>query len=90
MDTGVDGPATFTRLPSGFSIARIFPNKEQHDPADLDEARRQARRDDGITIGLLFQDAARLRYDDFCQRGLDMTADERLRALDEELDRFAV
>ena len=56
----------------------------------IDEAQHQARREDGITIGLLFQDEGRLCYDDYCRRGLEMTADERLRALDEELDRFAV
>jgi hypothetical protein len=39
---------------------------------------------------VLFADPSRPRYDEYTAMGLDMTAEDRLNALESELDRFAV
>jgi hypothetical protein len=68
----------------------MYTNRLEHDPSDLDAARSVADREDLLPIGLFFQDKERPRYDEYCAEGLGMTAEEKVRALDEELDRFAI
>ncbi|MCA9726295.1 MAG: thiamine pyrophosphate-dependent enzyme [Candidatus Eisenbacteria bacterium] len=72
------------------SVGKMFPNHERHDPSNLDEARRQAGREDLIPIGVLFRNEACPRYDEYTAQGLDMTMDERIAGLNRELDRFAI
>ncbi|MHC4947780.1 MAG: thiamine pyrophosphate-dependent enzyme [Planctomycetota bacterium] len=69
---------------------RIFQNRLEHDPRDLDAARRVAGREDILPIGLLFHDPDRPCYEDYSAVGIDTTAEEKVKALDEELERFAV
>jgi 2-oxoglutarate ferredoxin oxidoreductase subunit beta len=72
------------------NVARMYPNQIEHDPMDLPEALRQANREDALPIGLFFQDAARPCYEQFTTQGMQMTVDEKLEAIDKELDRFAI
>ncbi len=72
------------------ALERIFPNKMSHDPSDLGEALEISRREDVIPIGLFFQDPKRPRYEQVSALGIDMTAEEKLAALDKELDKFAL
>jgi 2-oxoglutarate ferredoxin oxidoreductase subunit beta len=69
---------------------RMYSNRLGHDPSDLNAARSIADREDVFPIGLLFQDARRPRYDQLTTAGLGMTAEEKVEALDAELDRFAI
>ncbi len=68
----------------------MYKNRLEHDPRDLDAARRVADREDVLPIGLLFHDPDRPTYEEFSTLGLDMTTEEKVRALDAELDRFAI
>jgi 2-oxoglutarate ferredoxin oxidoreductase subunit beta len=72
------------------AVARSFPNKQSHDPADMSGARELTLHDHPVPVGLLFRDPTRPCYDSFTQQGLDMTTTEKLAALEHELDRFAV
>jgi len=77
-------------IPVDPGVDRIFTNQMAHDPSDLGAALEVARREDVIPIGLLYQNAKRPLYDAFCQKGLEMTVEEKLEALEGELDRFAI
>ncbi|MBI5853629.1 MAG: 2-oxoglutarate oxidoreductase [Planctomycetes bacterium] len=83
--TGAKQPA----LAAG--VARIFVNQRDHDSLDLGAARSIASSaHERVPIGVLFQDESRPRYEDFTTVGLGMTPEQKLAALERELDRFAV
>ncbi len=72
------------------AVDRIFTNQAEHDPSDLGAALAVARREDVIPIGLLYRNPHRPLYDTFCQKGLGMGVEEKVEALEGELDRFAI
>ncbi len=67
----------------------LYTNHLRHDPADLDGARRLAEGTDRIRIGLFYRNEALPRYDETRNQPY-YTAEERIRRLDAELDRYAV
>ncbi len=70
---------------------RMFTNRVVHDPRDIEGARRIADTENGcLPIGLLFRDADRPRYEEVTTQGLAMTTEEKVSALNAELDRFAI
>ncbi len=69
---------------------KIYKNRLTHDPSDINKAREIAGRDDVLAIGLLFRDPSRPRYEDSTSVGTDVTIEEKLAALEKELDRFAI
>ena len=71
-------------------VARTYRNRVEHDPSDLAAARQLAADTERIAIGLLYRDARARRYDELTVRGLGMSADDKLAALERELDRFAI
>jgi 2-oxoglutarate ferredoxin oxidoreductase subunit beta len=75
-------------IPVDEAVARMYSNRVEHDPADLDGGRRYAAREDVLPIGLLYRDVSAERYDMETIRGLEMSAEEKIRGLDAELDRF--
>jgi 2-oxoglutarate/2-oxoacid ferredoxin oxidoreductase subunit beta len=77
-------------VPVDKSLSRIFKNQVEHDPSDMAAARAYAGQNDRYAIGLLFCDPARPRYDEYTAEGVNAKPEERLAALDRELDRFAV
>ncbi|MBI4518883.1 MAG: 2-oxoglutarate oxidoreductase [Deltaproteobacteria bacterium] len=70
-------------------LDRLYRRRVQHDPADLDGARRLAEQGDTVRIGLLYQNQDLPRYNETRQQA-SCTADERVRKLNAELDRYAV
>ena len=72
------------------SLLRLYKNRKEHDPSNLTAAFELAYREDVIPIGLLYHNPDAPRYDQFAAQGLEMTSEERLAALETELDRFAV
>jgi len=72
------------------AVSRIFPTQVTHDPSNLPEALDIANRGDVIPIGLFFHDPARPRYEEFTTQGMAMTVEEKVDALDRELNRFAI
>ncbi|MHC4826856.1 MAG: thiamine pyrophosphate-dependent enzyme, partial [Planctomycetota bacterium] len=69
---------------------RIYKNRLEHDPTDIDAARNVASRDDVLPIGLLFHDPDRPIYEDYSTQGMAMTAEQKVEALNGELDRFSI
>lgn len=70
-------------------LAKVYTTQVAHDPRDIDAARRVAGMTDRIHLGVFFRDPTRPRYEDI-RRVPPRTADERLRELDVELDKYAV
>ena len=78
-ERGVDVPA----------LHRRFTDRIEHDPSDLNAARRLADEPGVIRLGVFFRDDARPRYEE--TRHLPaFTAPEKLDLLDQELDRYAI
>lgn len=70
-------------------LDRIYKNKVTHDPADLDEARRLAEPDGKIRLGVFYRNEETPAYDEIRQVPAHSAA-EKIRLLNEELDRYAV
>lgn len=79
-----------TGIPVDPSVDRLFKNQMEHDPSDQVAALDIAGREDVIPIGLFFQDRERPRCDEISAVGMNMTAHDKLVALDREFDRFAI
>ena len=69
---------------------KIYTNRMAHDPSDIHRGREIASREDVIPIGLLYANPDNPRYEDMSSQGLDVTIEEKITALDKELDRFAI
>jgi 2-oxoglutarate ferredoxin oxidoreductase subunit beta len=67
----------------------IYENVVRHDPRNMEEARRLAENPDRIRVGVFFRDESRPRYEETRHLPLH-TTDEKLRILNEELDKYAV
>jgi 2-oxoglutarate/2-oxoacid ferredoxin oxidoreductase subunit beta len=75
-------------MPSA-GLARSFPNREVHDPSDLDRARRVAADRELLPVGLLYRDAAVPTYEDL--HPVARLPSDRLQArIEDELDRFTI
>jgi 2-oxoglutarate ferredoxin oxidoreductase subunit beta len=72
------------------SIAKVLKNQREHDPADLDTARQIADSKDGTPIGLFYRNANADRYDDFTVQGLATSREDKMAALEDELDRYQI
>ena len=71
-------------------VMRLFPNRVDHDPSDLAEARSLAARDDVYPIGIFYQNGQAPRYDHATSQGLGKTPAEKLAAVGSLLDRFVI
>ena len=67
-----------------------FPNRAEHDPSDLDAARRLADNPDVLPLGILYHNPDAPRYDLMSKAGMEMSAEERLAGLNQALDHFAI
>jgi 2-oxoglutarate/2-oxoacid ferredoxin oxidoreductase subunit beta len=70
-------------------LQKLYRNRVVHDPRDLDAARRLASAPDRIRLGVFFRDEARPVYEEIRQLP-HVTAEERVRLLNEELDVHAI
>ena len=61
-----------------------------HDPTDFQAAMRVARQAEPIPLGLVYLNEGAVRYDEFTQRGLIMSAEEKLAVINAEFDKFAI
>jgi 2-oxoglutarate ferredoxin oxidoreductase subunit beta len=73
------------------AVERTFTNRRAHDPRDLAAARAVGATGAAeVAIGLLYVDPDAPRYDEWTARGLEMTPQARLAALDGAIGRFAI
>lgn len=70
-------------------LDKLYKRQRRHDPKDLDAARRLAEPDDVIRLGVFFKDETRPRYDEM-RRLPRHTAEEKVRLLNEEMERYAI
>jgi len=77
-------------IPVDPAVDRMYKNQKVHDPADLHAARELVHNPEKIPIGLFYRNPDAPRYDQFANRGMGMPAEEKLRNLEGEMDRFAV
>lgn len=61
-----------------------------HDPTDFQAAMRVACQAEPIPLGLVYLNEGAVRYDEFTQRGLIMSAEEKLAVINAEFDKFAI
>ena len=71
------------------STEKTYKQHIAHDPSDLDGARRLAEVGDHVRLGVFFRDASRPRYHEI-RAVPPRTAEQRLAAVNQELDRHAV
>ncbi len=72
------------------AVEKKFKNKVVHDPSDMTGARDLSTLEGKLAIGLLFHDPNTVIYDEFTNHGLDMDAGDKLKAVREEIARFAI
>jgi len=72
-------------------VAKLFPNRVEHDPRDLDAARRMAGRgDELLPVGLFYVNPDAQRYDAYTVEGLATPRNAKLAAVRAELDHYKV
>jgi 2-oxoglutarate ferredoxin oxidoreductase subunit beta len=71
------------------ALERMFKNRLQHDPADLDAGRRLAEPDGKLRLGVFYRNETLPVYEE-TRRVPTRSAAEKIRLLNEELDRYAV
>lgn len=67
----------------------IYTRQQRHDPRDLDAARRLAEPTDQLRLGVFYRNETNPVYEDLLQVRRRST-DEKIKLLNEELDRYAV
>jgi hypothetical protein len=70
-------------------LDKAYKNRAAHDPSDLDAARRLAEDSSEIRLGLFYRNETRARYD-LIRKAPKVSAAERMKLLDMELDHYAV
>ncbi len=69
---------------------RQYTNRITHDPSNLAGAFEIAVRNNVLPIGLFYHDPTCATYEEFSTSGLHTPVEEKIAALDKELDRFAI
>lgn len=77
-------------IEAGDAVQRVFKNRQEHDPADIDAARALASRSDAIPIGLFYRNEGADRYDRYAAAGLATSRSEKLAAVRTEFDRYQI
>jgi len=79
-------------IPAEDSVRKVFKSVVEHDPHDLAAAHAMALRDDGqtIPIGLLYRNPDAERYDLMSAKGLGMSGERKLAAVQAAVDQFQI
>jgi 2-oxoglutarate ferredoxin oxidoreductase subunit beta len=72
------------------TVAKMYKNQLEHDPSDMTAARNLAEPGETLPIGLFYRNPDAPLYDAFTNLGMGMPVEEKLAALDRELERFAI
>ncbi len=71
-------------------IAKTFKHSENHDPANLERARALAADDEKIHLGLFYKNENAPCYSDYGASNIGFTVEQKVEALEKELDKFAI
>jgi 2-oxoglutarate ferredoxin oxidoreductase subunit beta len=77
-------------IPLDKSVQRAFPNRVNHDPANLVGAFELARDATRLPLGLLYHNPDAPCYEDFSSRGADMTPEQKLARFSAVLDTVTI
>jgi len=77
-------------IPVDEAVGKIFKNRDGHDPSDIHRARELAELDDRVAIGLFYHNPDAPRYEEYTEAGILMSDSEKVTAMEQELDRFAI
>ena len=77
-------------VPVDDATARIFSHKTEHDPSNIVEARKFAHDLSMSHLGLFYQNPEALRYDLYGAHNLNFTPEQKIAAINRELERFVV
>lgn len=77
-------------IPVDDVVSKIYKNQVEHDPSDIHRARELAEATDSLPIGLFYHNPNAPCYGEFTIEGLTMDSQEKLDALEKQLDHFAV
>ena len=77
-------------VPVDDGLRRMYKNQLAHDPSDLAAARAVAPIGDSLPIGLLYCNPDAPRYDELSREGVGTGVTAKLKALERELDRYAL
>lgn len=69
---------------------RAFKNHHMHDPSDIHAARELAEDMEHSYLGLFYQNKGAMRYDLYGAHNLGFTPEEKIAAVNAQLDKFAV
>ena len=72
------------------AVSKIYKNRLEHDPSDMNRARELAAQKDVAPIGVLYRNDSIPCYDDIKRAERVITLDMRKKAVNKEFDRFAV
>ncbi len=72
------------------SLARVYRNQVEHDPADLIEARRIVATGERLPVGIIYRNADAPCYEDLRAPERLFTPDLIMQGLNEELDKFTI
>lgn len=67
-----------------------FNSFEEHNPRNIDFARNRARGEEPIYLGLFYQNKKAIRYDHYGSHNLGITNQEKMRVINEHLDRYVI
>jgi len=70
-------------------LEKLYRTQIRHDPHDLAAARQIAEDTEQVHLGVLFRDPSRPRYEEI-RRVVSRSAEERVKLIEAELDRYAV
>jgi 2-oxoglutarate ferredoxin oxidoreductase subunit beta len=72
------------------STKKIFGHIHEHDPSDIQAARALAEDHSNSYLGLFYQNKEALRYDIYGAHNLGKSPEEKIKAVNKHLDRYAV
>ncbi len=71
-------------------VAKTFKTVLEHDPSNIHKAREYAEIQDGIPVGLFYQNTENACYDDYGAHNLGMTITEKTEAVNQLLDQYTI
>lgn len=77
-------------IPADDSVRRVFKNHHPHDPSDWLGAMALARDAQRVPLGLLYRNPDAIVYEDLTTRGVGLSDEEKLAAVERALDAFAI